>query len=163
MDLNALRVEVFRQTGYSIESDDPFFAGIVMLSLIADDIAQRNHTALAKMEAVATNFSNRNGAYQERYAANLEAAVATLQQAIGKLTGIDDGVQNAAASSARVLLLGNDRLPGPIPALEALVRRQQEALGWLNRASERYSNGYWLAGWVGLIAGIIGGLIVKFL
>lgn len=163
MDLNALRLEVFRQTGFSIEQDDPFFAGIVMLSLIADDIAQSNLAALAKMEAVATDYSKRNGTYQEKYAANLEAAVASIQQAAAKLTGLEDGMQRAAASSARVLLLGDDRTVGPVPVLKALVREQHEALGWLNRAAERYSNVYWLTGSVGLVAGLIGGLIVRFL
>ncbi len=42
MDLNEVRVEVFKRTGLNIEKDDPFYAALVMLNVIATRIEKDN-------------------------------------------------------------------------------------------------------------------------
>ncbi|EUJ10559.1 hypothetical protein Meth11DRAFT_1384 [Methylophilaceae bacterium 11] len=52
MNIDEIRLEVFKQTGKSIDHDDPFFIALAMLSATATSIEIKNDAALAEMRLV---------------------------------------------------------------------------------------------------------------
>lgn len=124
------------------------------------DVVARIESVAGTVAATTRSLKAHEADAHAKSAMALSHASAQIQEAVQRLVGIEDGMQTAAATAARNLLLGDN---APVPLLERLVRRQHESLGWLNRAAERYSNGFWLAGAVGMSAGVIGGLIVRYL
>lgn len=100
MDLDAIRVEVFRQTGFNIEKDDPFFAGMVMLSEIADAIGRNNDASLTSIANIANAASVREENHHARNEKVLGTAIAKIQQAVDQVTGMQAGVTEAAAKQA---------------------------------------------------------------
>lgn len=124
------------------------------------DVVARIESVAGTVAATSRTLKEYEADAHTKSATALAQASNQIQEAVRQLVGIEGGMQNAAAGAARDLLLGDN---APLPLLERLVRRQHEALSWLNRAAERYSNGFWLAGAVGMSAGVIGGLIVRYL
>lgn len=97
MDLDAIRLDVFKQTGLNIDKGDPFYAALIMLSSIADAIAHNNETSLAKIAGIANAASVRDEQ-------TLETTAAKIQQAVAQVTGIQAGIADAAAKQARDIL-----------------------------------------------------------
>lgn len=123
------------------------------------DVVSRIESVAGSIRLTAGTLKEYETDARTKSAATLSQASSEIRQAVQMITGIEQGMQSAAASAARAVLMGDT---GPVRNLQALVRTQQEALGWLNRAAERYAHSYWIASIVGLSAGIVGGLIVKF-
>jgi hypothetical protein len=104
-----------------------------------------------------------NGSYLQS-TKSLDQATKDIHTAMQQVTGLKDGMQLAAASSARAVLLDED---GPIAQLGALVRQQRDALGWLNRAANTYAKALTPSLLVtvctALCSAVIGGLFVRYL
>lgn len=104
-----------------------------------------------------------NGSYLQS-AKSLDQATKDIHTAMQQVTGLKDGMQLAAASSARAVLLDEG---GPIAQLGALVRQQRDALGWLNRAANTYSKALTpsllITICTALCCAVIGGLCVRYL
>lgn len=90
----------------------------------------------------------------------LMEAVIEIKSTVNQISGIQENITSAAANSARMILLGED---GPMIQLDALVKRQNEALGWLNRATNNYAYRNVILPTViaCLISAVIGGLIAR--
>ena len=93
-----------------------------------------------------------------RSANSLTQATSEIRSAIQQLTGLQNGMQTAAAMEARSILLGEE---SPVTALNGLIQKQVDAMEWLRKASEQYAARWFTSGLVGLAAGLIGGLIAK--
>lgn len=52
MNIDEIRLDVFKQTGKSIDHDDPFYIALAMLSVTAISIEKKNDAALAEMRLV---------------------------------------------------------------------------------------------------------------
>lgn len=52
MDIKQIRLDIFKQTGKSIDEDDPFFMALVMLAETAIGIEKKNDAALIEMRQV---------------------------------------------------------------------------------------------------------------
>lgn len=120
---------------------------------------------VATVVAGASRFANEreNGSYLQS-AKSLDQATKDIHTAMQQVTGLKTGMEVAAASSARAVLLGEG---GPIVQLGALVRQQRDALGWLNRAADTYSKALTPSLLVtvctALCCAVIGGLFVRYL
>ena len=164
MDIDAIRLEVFKQTGMNIEQNDPFYAALVMLSMIATDIEIKNDAALALInEAVKKLAASENQSHKDN-GKLLNDSVIEIRAVVGQLTGMQDGITRAAKSNVREILLGEG---GPIAKLNTLVRQQHDSLGWLNKAANVYSKELMLWRWqttiTALACSVIGGGLVKYL
>lgn len=120
---------------------------------------------VATVVAGASRFAKEReiGSYLQS-AKSLDQATKDIHTAMQQVTGLKDGMELAAASCARTVLLGEG---GPIAQLGALVRQQRDALGWLNRAANTYSKALTpsllLTVCTALCCAVIGGLLVRYL
>lgn len=104
MNLDELRVEVFRQTGLSIDKDDPFFAAMVMLSIIAEDIKAKSETALGYMEGMVNETARRDAGTLSRSEKLLAEAAGKIRSAADQVTGAKQGVLAAAVGAVNELV-----------------------------------------------------------
>lgn len=59
MNIDEIRLDVFKQTGKSIDRDDPFYIALAMLSGVASDIEKKNDTALSEMRLVRDDIARK--------------------------------------------------------------------------------------------------------
>lgn len=164
MDLDVIRMEVFKQTGLNIEKSDPFYAALVMLSTVAADINRRNDTALENIMTTARQLMANNDDRYREHSKLLKDTVQEIRSVVSQVTGMQDGIERAAANRVQVILYGEG---GPVDQLKDLMKQQHEALGWLNRATDFYTESILPAFWPMFIASLLCslsvGLLVKYL
>ena len=127
----------------------------------------RSMEAISKANVVSTQLINSGKsvirAENERL---LMDAVMEIKNAVVSIIVTRDNLNDTAAKTARALMTGDD---GPIKQLQNIVKQQQEALGWLNRATRFYERGYvtkpmvWSLLLGGLCGGLVGGAVCGFM
>jgi hypothetical protein len=127
----------------------------------------RSMEAISKANTVSTQLINSGKsvirAENERL---LMDAVMEIKNAVVSIIVTRDNLNDTAAKTARALMTGDD---GPIKQLQNIVKQQQEALGWLNRATRFYEQGYvtkpmvWSLLLGGLCGGVVGGAVCGFM
>jgi hypothetical protein len=89
-------------------------------------------------------------------------AIREIKASVNRIIGVQENINKTVANAALTLLTCEG---GPINKLDDLVRKQQEALGWINRATKFYENAYvtkpmlWALIIGGLTGGIAGGIV----
>jgi hypothetical protein len=152
MDTATIRDEVFRRTGKGIDLDDPFFIAVEVLVLLIEDADKK------RMQAVSTAISSAREANQKE----LNIALEKVNEAVEQVTGAQKNISTSAAHAAREVLMGD---AGPVKKLDYLVRKQIEALSWMNRAANFYERAFilWPMVLSATLGALIGGAIVRFL
>jgi len=152
MDTAMIRDEVFRRTGKGIDLDDPFFVAIEMIVLLIEDADKK------RMQAVSTAL----GSARKDNEKVLKSALEKVTEAVEQVVGVQKNISISAAHAAREVLMGE---AGPLKKLDYLVRRQVEALSWMNRAANFYERTFVL--WPMVISAVfgslIGGTVVRYL
>lgn len=127
-------------------------------------VVGRIEQVAASIATTARSLKDQETDAHMRSAKSLTQASAEIRVVVQKLCGVQDGMQQAAASSAREVLLGSD---GPVAKLNTLVGEQRAALGWMNRAADLYSRTltpwHWQTAFTALLCSAIGGALVKYL
>lgn len=100
MDLDAIRIEVFKQTGMRIDKGDPFYAALVMLSAIGKEIGHNNDASLTRIAEIANTASVSGERHHAQNEQVLGEAVAKIQKAVAQVTGVQNGISEAAAKQA---------------------------------------------------------------
>lgn len=164
MNLNELRIEVFRRTGINIEIDDPFYAGATLLSLMADEISSSNAHAINNIQRSLSHLSDHQTQFLCDQRVLLTNATTEIQNSVGRVLEMRNGMELAAANKAQQILLGDD---GPIKKLNAIVRQEQEALGWLSRAANFYTratiSGLLPMYGISVLSSLAAGLVIKYM
>lgn len=152
MDAATIRDEVFRRTGKGIDLDDPFFVAIEMIVLLIEDADKK------RMQAVSTAL----GSAHEANDKVLKSALEKVKEAVEQVVGVQENISISAAHAAREVLMGD---AGPIKKLDYLVRKQLEALSWMNRAANFYERTFvlWPMVLSAVLGSLIGGAVVRYL
>lgn len=138
------------------------------IKILYEDSLREIRELTAKLErvaqavtAAANSINNGKTILRAENEKLLLEAVGAIRVAVEQIAGVQANITSAAAQEARAVLLGNE---GPVAKLDALVRQQREALGWLNRAAEFYKKSYVLWPMVvsTMIGGLIGGAVIRF-
>lgn len=109
------------------------------------------------VEAAANLISERERVLRTENERLLIGAVGEVKKSVEQIIGVQDNINRAAVSAALDLLQSKG---GPINQIENLVIKQQEALGWLNRATRFYEQAYITRPifWAVLLGGLFGGV-----
>lgn len=104
MDVDAIRVEVFKATGMNIDKGDPFFAALVMLSSVASEIKRKNESALRDLQGTRQRILSDMAKAHEHNSATLTQMVADVKEQTGKLIGVHGALEEATKWRVDILL-----------------------------------------------------------
>lgn len=123
------------------------------------DLATRMESVAGTINVAVNEFNKGKAGLRAENEKILMATIAEIKSTANQMSGVQENIASAAANAARAILLGDG---GPVQQLNDLVRQQNEALGWLNRAAEMYGKPYSYKTIIPYgVAAVIGGLIVR--
>lgn len=79
-DVEEIRLEVFKQTGKSIDADDPFFVALAMLSVVAKGIEEKNDEALREMLRIREETKPSSSTFRQTAQVSCQANKAPVNQ-----------------------------------------------------------------------------------
>lgn len=134
MDLSKIRLEVFRETGLNIDVGDPFYAALAMIAALAEEMARTDQEASKRLDNIVIQLAKANEEHHKKSIGVLNDVVGRLNDAVDRVTGMQDGIAKAAAEQAQELL-------GPVVSstasvLEKLEQKDRLALQHLQRTGE---------------------------
>lgn len=152
MDIDQIRLEVFKKTGMSIDSDDPFFAAIVMLNSMATATEKKNEAVLKLVTEQVENLTKNDARTLEASKSLLETTAGEIKSAVGQVIGVQEGISGAAAEQARTLIAP---VMGDIAqVLKGLQAKDGLALDVLNRTHATQAR------WAMNAGKVIGGVVL---
>jgi hypothetical protein len=136
------------------------------IKILYEDSLQDIRELTAKMEAIAmaisaatTELKSGKSVIRAETERLLIDAVKEIKGAVQQIVDVQGDLNSTAANSAQSLLAE------PLKKLDYLVRKQVEALGWMNRAANFYERTFVLWPMVisAILGSMIGGAIVRYL
>lgn len=152
MNIDQIRLDVFKQTGMSIDSEDPFFAAMVMLSSMATAIDMKNEAVHKLITEQVANLTKNEARTLEASKNLLETTAGEIRSAVGQVIGVQEGITGAAAKQARTLIAP---VMGDIAqVLKGLQAKDGLALDVLNRTHATQAR------WATNASAVIGGVVL---
>lgn len=136
MNIEEIRLEVFKQTGKSIDPDDPFFVALAMLSATATGIEKKNDAALGEIRQIRDEIAreavkNRNAVkLQTKNACSVTAACIIWLKIMGASAvslsaGIFIGTKDISTALTGSLGLGLGVIVGIVLCFVMIVRMEK--------------------------------------
>lgn len=155
MDIEPIRLDVFKKTGISIDSDDPFFAAIVMLNSMATATEKKNEAILQLITEQVENLTKNEARTLEASKSLLKTTAGEIKSAVGQVIGVQEGISGAAAEQARTLIAP---VMGDIAqVLRGLQAKDGLALEQLKKTQDTQAR------WAGNATLVIGGVVLTVL
>lgn len=104
MDINEIQLEVFRQTGISIDSDDPFFVALAMLSKMTNVIDKKHDVILEKIQKASESYNRTRFYWHNQNEQLMVAQVKEVKTAALDITGLKWHLTEVVAEQTKIHL-----------------------------------------------------------
>ena len=104
MDINEIQLEVFRQTGISIDSDDPFFVALAMLSEMTNVIDKKHDVILEKIQKASESYNRTRFYWHNQNEQLMIGQVKEVKTAALDITGLKWHLTEVVAEQTKIHL-----------------------------------------------------------